>query len=157
MIKKIYLEIIIATSIIVACLAGLMFEVGTYSGKSAIMPFAILCISSILSLVWLGQSLLELRKPLSTTNDIVADISESKKLFAFCSLTFIYVIGILFIGFFTATIIAIPIISISLGYKSLKGIAITTVLFTSILFIIFSLFLKVPLPVEIWNGLLEGA
>ncbi|MGB5917849.1 tripartite tricarboxylate transporter TctB family protein [Arcobacter sp.] len=157
MIKKIYLEIIIAISLVGICLAGLIFEVSTYSGTSSIMPYGVLTIAGVLSLFWFIQSILELRKTQVLEKDVFEGSIESKRFFVFFCITLIYVIGITLIGFFTATIIAIPIISISMGYRSLMGIAVTTVLFTAIIFIVFSLFLKVPLPLEIWNKLLGAS
>lgn len=157
MIKKIYLEIIISISLITICLLGLIFEVSTYTGASAIMPLGILSIVIILSLIWLVQSMFELKRSSSSTDDMITDDIESKRFFVFFCISFIYVIAISSIGFFTATIIAIPIMSISMGYRNLIGITISTVLFTSIIFVVFNLFLKVPLPLEIWNRILGAS
>ncbi len=157
MIKKIYLEIILSISLIIICLMGLIFEVSTYSGTSSIMPYGVLTIACVLSFFWLIQSILGLKKPQLLVENIFQDSIEGKRFFIFFCITLIYVIGITLIGFFTATIIAIPIISISMEYRSLLGIATTTILFTAIIFIVFSLFLKVPLPLEIWNKLLGAS
>lgn len=139
---------------ITICLLGLIFEVSTYTGSSAIMPYGVLILATLLSLFWLIQSILGLKNHISLNNESILENSEILKLFIFICIILIYVIGISLIGFFSSTIIAIPIISISMGYKNPKGIILTTILFTSIIFMVFKIFLKVPLPIEIWNRFL---
>ena len=61
-------------------------------------------------------------------------------------ISFIYVLSILFLGFFVSTIIFFIISSYYLGVKNLKQIFFTLIILIPFMYIFFSLFLKTNLP-----------
>ena len=61
-------------------------------------------------------------------------------------ISFIYVLSILFLGFFVSTIIFFILSSSYLGVKNLKQIFFTLIILIPFMYIFFSLFLKTNLP-----------
>ena len=59
-----------------------------------------------------------------------------------------YVAGFIWIGFFTSSLILLPVVSVALGYRSWRVIALTTIGFCAVLYIVFRALLGVPLPPE---------
>jgi len=58
----------------------------------------------------------------------------------------VYLVAISYVGFFTTTIIAIPMMIWLLGVKKPSTIMISTVVVVFFIYLIFDIFLKVPFP-----------
>ncbi|MBL3575959.1 tripartite tricarboxylate transporter TctB family protein [Rhodovulum sulfidophilum] len=59
-----------------------------------------------------------------------------------------YIVGFIWLGFFTSILILVPAMSRALGYRNWVVIAATTLGFAIVLYAVFRLLLAVPLPPE---------
>lgn len=122
-----------------------LLEALNYSGQSGMMPQAVTAFAIFLSLIWFvnaaklhfsGQSEFEFAElRLAGLAKIIGGI-------------LIYVLSVRYVGFFTATIVAVPAFAYLIGYRNLKVSFATAVGFVLILYAVFSMLLNVPLPDE---------
>ena len=79
-----------------------------------------------------------------------------KRLLVLAGLTGAYTVSIPWLGFYTATFLAIPVISGAIGYRNLPAMLLSSCVFTVVVYGIFKLFLAVPLPEELVVRLMGG-
>lgn len=142
---KQYIEIGVALVIVVASALG-MADARNYPGASGYVPIAVLIFSIILALIWIGQSIISLRRnaePLSINRTGIVRFS------IFSCVAVLYAICFSLIGFYTSTLLMIPLVSGLLGYRHWKVSFSTSVVFLVVLNLVFNLLLKTPLPPEL--------
>lgn len=138
-------EIAVAAVIFVASGFGIR-QALTFTGAAAYMPVVVLGFAMILCCIWAAQSLISLRRE---RIDIVVKIDEFRRLIIIAALSLVYVLMIPVLGFFSATVLFIPITAFWLGLRNLKVIALATVGFTGLLYVTFNMVLNTPLPPEL--------
>lgn len=138
----------LAFSVLFIALGILGFlEALRYRGQSGLMPQAVMVIATLLALVWFVQAALSLQR--DTGVPIRFTLTSIIRFAATVGGTVLVVIGITRIGFFTSAAVAVPAIAYVLGYRSAWGLAVGTVLFVAVLFAVFHLLLRIPLPPEV--------
>ncbi len=66
----------------------------------------------------------------------------------------LFFLGMDYLGYFTTSIIMLPLLSWLLGYRKPKVVMIGTICFLSLIYLLFIVIFSRPLPQEIWNTLL---
>lgn len=140
-----------AAGVFAALFAFLFFEGIGYSGRSAYMPTAATGIGLLMCCFWALKSVHMLAAGQAEHFDV--KVSDCVR-FALISATgSIYVTGFIWLGFFTSTVVMVPAVAWALGYREPKVIALTTLGFTFILYVVFRLLLAIPLPREALSAL----
>lgn len=122
--------------------AGLFIYTFSLPPKSQGYPQFIISILALLSLALLVQSL---RKTSTTSwKDLFAEL-EYKRFLIVVSSCLIYIILISMIGFLTTTALYL-ILTMYLLRLNLKTLAISTTCFMVLIYVVFKVLLKVPLP-----------
>ena len=135
-----------AAGIFAALFAFLFFEGIGYSGRSAYMPTAATGIGLLMCCFWALKSVRMLVAGQAEHFDV--KVSDGVR-FALISVAgSLYVAGFIWLGFFTSTVIMVPAVTWALGYREPKVIALTTLGFTIVLYVVFRLLLAIPLPRE---------
>jgi hypothetical protein len=147
------IEIAVASLIFVISGFGLRQGLA-FPGRSSYLPVATLGLAMILCCIWVVQSLISLRRE---RRSIAINPMELKRLVIIGVFGFIYVILIPVLGFFSATTLFTPVTAFCLGFRRWKAIALTTVAFVAVLYIVFGYILKTPLPSELIGQLIESA
>lgn len=142
---KQYIEIVIALLVALAFGLGLL-EAIDYPGKSGYVPVAVLIFSIILSIIWLGQSITSLRR---TPEVLSVKRAEALRFAIFVSIAILYALGFYLVGFYTSTLLMIPITAGLLGFRRWKVTIGTAFVYLIILNVVFNLLLKTPLPPEL--------
>jgi putative tricarboxylic transport membrane protein len=148
-VTKTKLELGAGVLVTIVCLLSI-WEAFQYRGESGLMPQAVTTIATLLALVWVVQTVLSLQREEGTA--IKFNIPVALRFTALVGGTVLVVLGITSIGFFTSAAIAVPVISVILGYRRPGGIALATVIFVAVLFGVFHLLLRIPLPPEALLG-----
>ena len=145
-------ELVVA--LILLALSALGLTAATdFPGASAYLPTAVLGLSCALSLVWMMQSVLAMRRERPTLR---LDPQETRRLITLAVLTLAYALAMQLIGFFTATVLFLPVAGIALGYRQWFGLTVATVGFVVLLYAVFGVLLRTPLPRERVLELLGG-
>lgn len=83
--------------------------------------------------------------------DNPAFFESPRRFFQLLLMLFLLILGVQYIGFFTTTVVLIPVTAWTLGYRNLKVIAGTTALFLGFIYLLFIEIFSRPLPPEIWH------
>lgn len=145
-------ELVTALVILALAAAGIAQATG-FPVASAYLPMAVLGLACFLSLAWAVQSILAIRREPPSFR---LDPAETRRLLTLAGLSLLYAFAIVEIGFFTSTFIFIPLSAFLLGYRSAKGLAIATAAFALLLYAVFGLLLRTPLPPELILRLVGG-
>ena len=135
-----------AAGVFAALFAFLFFEGIGYSGRSAYMPTAATGIGLLMCCFWALKSVRMLAAGQAEHFDV--KVSDGLRFALILAAGSIYVIGFIWLGFFTSTVIMVPAVAWVLGYREPKVIALTTLGFTFVLYVVFRLLLAIPLPRE---------
>jgi hypothetical protein len=138
-------ELVFALVLLVSAALGLVEALG-FPRDSVYLPAAVLALTCALSLAWAAQSVLALRREPPTLR---IDRAEARRLVTLAALSLVYALAIETIGFFTSSALFIPGAAVALGYRSARGIALCTVAFILLLYAVFGMLLKTPLPPEL--------
>lgn len=138
------IELVVALVVTALAAVGLAEATG-FPRTSAYLPFAVLGLTCALGLAWAAQSVLAIRREPPTLR---LDPAETRRLLTLAALSLLYAFGMEWIGFFTATVIFLPLAAFTLGYRSLPGLAVSTAAFMALLYAVFGLLLRTPLPPE---------
>lgn len=140
------IELVVALVVAALCIAG-FFEAANYRGASAYLPNAVLALALLLSLIWALQSVIALRKGDWDTD--APGVESWPKLLSFFAVVFVYVIIIPLLGFFTTTLVFIPLVTVMLGYRKKSVLVGAPIVFVAALYVLFGLVLRVQLPDEL--------
>ena len=138
------LELVFALAVLTLAAIGLV-EATAFPRASAYLPVAVLGLTCALSVVWAVQSVIEIRRERPT---LTVDPAEARRLVALALLSPLYALAMATMGFFTSTILFLPLAAVALGYRNWRAIALATVAFVGLLYAVFGLLLKTPLPAE---------
>lgn len=145
-------ELVVALVVTALAALGLVDALG-FPRASAYLPTAVLGLTCALGLAWAAQSVMAMRRERPTLR---LDPAETRRLLTLAALSLLYVLGIVEIGFFTATILFIPLAGLLLGYRNARGLVISTAAFALLLYAVFGLLLRTPLPPELVLQLVGG-
>ena len=145
-------ELVVALVVLALAVLGLVEATGFPPG-SAYLPFAVLGLTCLLSRAWAVQSVLAIRRE---PPRLRLDPAETRRLLTLAGLSLLYAFAIVEIGFFTSTFIFIPLAAVLLGYRSVRGLVISTAAFALLLYAVFGLLLRTPLPPELILRLVGG-
>lgn len=140
------IEMVVALVVATLCIAG-FYEATSYRGASAYLPSAVLGLAFLLSLIWALQNVIALLKGGWSTDTTKKE--DWSKLLSFFSIVLVYVAAIPLIGFFTMTIVFIPVVTILLGYRKKSVLLGAPIVFVAALYLLFGLVLQVQLPDEL--------
>lgn len=126
--------------------AALLVQALGYRGGSGMMPRAVLIIALGLTGLWLVQTLPGLLS--SGQAPLRLNMPVTLRFLALLGGTMLAVAGISTIGYFTSAAIMLPAMAVALGYRKPVPLIIGTCAFTAVLFSVFHLLLKIPLPPE---------
>lgn len=133
-------------ALVILALAGFgLAESIAFPRASAYLPVAVLGLTCALSVAWAVQSIIAIRRERPT---LAVDPAEARRLVTLGLLSLLYALAMTTIGFFTSTILFLPLAALALGYRNWRGIALATAAFIGVLYAVFGLLLQTPLPAE---------
>lgn len=143
--KKITVELI-AVGIFSAFFGYLFFEALAYHSRSSYMPLAASGCGLLMCLFWgIGQ----VRQMNVSFDQVEAGRKDIQKFALIAVVTTIYVIAFAWVGFFTSTLVMVPVLAAALGYRNWTVMILTAVGFCAVIFVVFRLLLAIPLPKEL--------
>ena len=144
-VPKPVVELLFALLVGALCIVG-YFEAAGYRGQSAYLPVAVMVLGVLLSTIWAVKSgFLLWKAPEAAASE--AEVSWSK-LVAFVFSVLVYALSVPVIGFFTMTLVFVPVVAFILGYRKTWVLLATPALFVGVLYVLFRQVLQVPLPNE---------
>ncbi|MDX2482932.1 MAG: tripartite tricarboxylate transporter TctB family protein [Pseudodonghicola sp.] len=143
---------LLAAVFVTAFFVYLFGEARGYAGQSKVMPVAVTGLAVALSLTWGAQCCVALVKGGGAAETGPAPF-DLRRLAIIATAVVIYALGIGTLGYFTSTIIMLPALSISLGYRNWLVAILVTLGFAAVLYAVFRLLLSVPLPAETLFGM----
>lgn len=126
----------------VACLKAA--ELGA---QAQFLPLTVLVPSVFIGVIIAVRGQLKLHR----TGENPAFFQSPRRFFLLLAVLILTILGVEFLGFLTTTFFMIPILSFLLGYRRPIPIAVTTLLFVALVYIVFIQILARPLPAEIWT------
>jgi putative tricarboxylic transport membrane protein len=145
-------EFVVALVVLALAALGLV-EAAAFPRASAYLPTAVLGLTCVLSLAWAAQSVAGMVRERPRLR---LDPAETRRLLTLAALSLLYAAGIVEVGFFTSTALFIPLSALLLGYRDARGLVISTVAFAILLYAVFGLLLRTPLPPELVLQLMGG-
>lgn len=126
--------------------AVLFFQAVGYPGRSAYMPAAASGIGLLMCCVWALRAVRLLASGQAERYDATrSDVARFALILVAAAM---YVAGFIWVGFFTSTIVMVPAVAMTLGYRNRTAVASTTLGFALVLYAVFRILLSVPLPPE---------
>ena len=142
-------------------IAIVLFSIGVYLGslpypdESAYFPRFIIFLIGFLGCVLLIKEIRKIKQTHSTKNRAAADSGDAIPFFrqpVFFKITlmivasFLYILAIDWFGFFSSALVYLPIMTLVLGVRKIRTIVTATLVVIFFIYLIFSMFLKVPFP-----------
>ncbi|WP_420394518.1 tripartite tricarboxylate transporter TctB family protein [Acuticoccus sp.] len=152
-VNRFSVELLVACALAALCVAGL-FEAWSYRAASKYTPVAVMGLALILSLVWMAQNAIPLVR--GRFQELHVERGEVARFVGVVLAVATYVTGVVQIGFFTSTLVMVPLLSAAVGYRSWPIALAATVGFVAVLYGVFRLLLSIPLPPEAVLGLVGG-
>jgi putative tricarboxylic transport membrane protein len=151
--RKAAVELPVALALCALCVAGLL-EASGYRGQSSYFPLAVIGFATVLAAIWAGQSAIALARGAGARFEARAgDLAR----FGFVvAVIVVYTLGVAWLGFFTSTIVMVPVLAAVLGYRQWGVSLVATLAFVTILYGVFRLLLAIPLPREAVLGFIGG-
>ncbi|MBU2020748.1 MAG: tripartite tricarboxylate transporter TctB family protein [Gammaproteobacteria bacterium] len=150
--NKAKVELLSSTVVTIFSVCGLI-EAWGYSATSGFLPRIVLFIMLALSLIWIAQSLRSILK--FKSQEKTADF-EWGKFSLIISSSSLFVLGISYLGVITSSVIFTPLLALGLGYRNVKNVIIAAVVFCTLIYVVFRVVLRIPLPPEAISVLLMG-
>ena len=150
--NKAKIELLSSIVVTIFSVFGLI-EAWGYSATSGFLPRIVLFIMLALSLIWVAQSLKSIFQ--FKSQEKTADF-EWGKFFLIISSSALFVLGISYLGVITSSVIFTPLLALGLGYRNVKNVTIAALVFCTLIYVIFRVVLRIPLPPEAISVLLMG-
>ena len=150
--NKAKIELLSSIVVTIFSVFGLI-EAWGYSATSGFLPRIVLFIMLALSLIWVAQSLKSIFQ--FKSQEKTADF-EWGKFFLIISSSTLFVLGISYLGVITSSVIFTPLLALGLGYRNVKNVTIAALVFCTLIYVIFRVVLRIPLPPEAISVLLMG-
>ena len=143
-------ELLVAGAVCGLCVAGLL-EAWSYAGASRYMPVAVIGFALGLGLIWAAQNAVALVR--GRAERMAVPSGDLGRFAGIVLAVALYVLGVVWIGFFTSTLVMVPALSAALGYRRWRVALVATLGFAAVLYGVFRLLLAIPLPPEAVLGL----
>ena len=147
--RRATLEMMVALGLMCLCIAGTI-EAWGFPKESAYLPTAVFAAASLLSLLWAGQAF---AARLRGGGFLIIEPLELRRLGLMAAGALVLAMAVPTLGFFTSFAFLVPGIAWATGYRRPQGLAVGTLIFTGLLYIVFVLLLNRPLPAEVWQSL----
>jgi putative tricarboxylic transport membrane protein len=142
----------VAIFILVSC--GLAYwEAYSYPYESAYFPRIIILLLAIMSCALLGKSILEGRRenvredrPPGVKSISFWEREAARKVILMIAVSFIYLLIMSSVGFYLTTLVYLPLMIWLLGVRKIRVITLSAVLVLIFIYLVFSAFLKIPIP-----------
>lgn len=134
----------IAGIVIVIGASGLLFEAAKMPTMSAMLPVAMLVFLIVLGAITLVQNVIAQRR-----GEVQARLVRRPKraIGAFFAIV-LYAVLVSLIGFYTSTVLLVPIVGWTFGYRNLPRLILATAIFAGSVFLIFNVAMGQRFPVE---------
>lgn len=137
----------IAGVVLIAACAWLLTKVTDMPEMSALLPIAMLSTMIALSVLMILRNLI--RAEAIAVKPVFSSLSRF--LLVVVCVGF-YVLAVATIGFYTSTLIMLPAVAWLFGYRSIKGIALATLIFVGGIALIFLVLMNQSLPPEFFQS-----
>jgi hypothetical protein len=138
-----------AAAVILAFGATVFVIAGSFDPAAALFPRAVAAIMMAAAVVMgVRPFFARTEQPLETI-----DRGSMLRVGMVIGLTFVYVVGVAWLGYATASIIFIPVTAWLLGIRNLGLIAATTIVYVGVITFLFRQVFSIPLPRELLLGL----
>lgn len=146
--KRVYRQDIIAAIVIILVgIAAFMLAL-VMPGKASMFPKIVSSGLMVLGVLMIAGSMMKIRKN-TPTEETPAMLSEFKSPVIVLALLVLYVLSVIYIGFYIATPAMLVCYMFLMGIRNIKTILITTAVVMVFVYILFTLQLGVPLPAGI--------
>ena len=137
---------LVAATLVAIVFAALFLEALTYRGRSSYVPSAATALGFVMCLFWMISA----RRLSPEEGDMPLPVTgvDLRRFGLIVLAGFLYLLGFAWLGFFTSTLIVVPVLAALLGYRNWKVLLVTTIGFVILLYGVFRLLLSVPLPPE---------
>ncbi|GAB4391522.1 MAG: hypothetical protein Tsb0032_03650 [Kiloniellaceae bacterium] len=142
-------DMVAAIGLLALAVAG-WWQTASLPSDAAMFPRLALSALAVLALVYLVRSLLRARRA-QATKPLFKNAGRFVLAFALIA---IYVAVFPRIGFFTATLVFIPVFVMAMGMRRAPLIAIATLAYTVVTYVLFVVLLNRPLPDDLIIGLM---
>jgi putative tricarboxylic transport membrane protein len=122
--------------------AGFLIPTAELSPISALLPFAMLGGLMVLSIALL---IVDQRKAAAGKPAEKMTQSPLRVLAAFAAIA-VFVVAVHFLGFYPCTIVSVPLVAWTFGYRSLPGLALATLIVVGGIYLIFSVAMAQDFP-----------
>lgn len=112
--------------------------------ESAAFPKAVLWLATVLGVVLLIQATVKVLR----TGGETRFFKHRRRFFIAIVITGVYVLVLDVVGFYTSTVVLIPLVGALFGYRNPKGLILTTVIFVVAMVTIFDLLMNRHFPTE---------
>lgn len=142
------------TEFAVSIVTVLLFSMGlmqafSYRGDSAYFPMFVFGSGAVCGIAWAAQSFLKIRK--RSSQDVPEDEQDEVRIWnvvsiILASVLYVYAVGTF--GYFVSTLVFVGVLPLVLGYRNPVAAIAGAVIFTAMIFLVFRIFLRVPLPAD---------
>lgn len=144
--KAVHNDVVLGLSVAVLAALG-SYKATSFSSGAEIFPLIVLVPMVIVGLVIAIRGQIKLVK----SGDNPVFYAHFGRFISVVLLIVLALVGLNYLGFLTTSAIVIPCISFLLGYRKPLPVAIVTVSFIAVVYIVFIKLLARPLPSEIWT------
>lgn len=131
---------------VVVSVLGIMHAM-TFPHISAYLPTVVLCLLTLLCVMWALKSFVSLRREGGEV--LLFRKDEVKRTAVLIVATLVLISMAPFLGFATSFLIFVPVTGYLLGYRKWQGLLLTSVVFTTLIYLVFVTLLNRPLPTEL--------
>ncbi len=141
-------------ALILLAFSGLTYlEAYSYPQEAAYFPRTLIILLAVLSFVLLVKSIFAgKREKVAGERPLGADAPPFwkkevvRKVFLMVAVSVVYFLIMSSVGFYLTTLVYLPVMTWLLGFRKIKVIALSTVIVLFFIYLVFSAFLKVPIP-----------
>ena len=135
------------TAVVLLMFTGAMWYFSAdIAAESQMFPRLIMVPLAILSSVMLIQSFL----PMFRSTRIRPFFVKPANLLASLVGIFVYILAVQWLGYFTSSVVFIPVFAYVLGERSWTMLGVSTILFLLMIYLVFVVAFERPVPIEIW-------
>ena len=134
----------IAGIVIMMGAAVVLFQAVKMPTMSAMLPVAMLVFLIVLGAIMLGQNVIALRRGVKQARVV----SRPKRAFSAYFAMVAYAVLVPLIGFYTSTVLMVPIVAWAFGYRNPPRLLLATAIFAGSVFLIFNVAMSQQFPAE---------
>lgn len=147
---KLHNDTVLGAVTVVASVFGAI-ESQTLTQGAGVVPFVIFVVSGIVGCIIAVRGQMSLR----TQPDPEPFFRNSKKFLSLAIAMLAYFIGVSYLGYFTGSLVMIPVVAVFFGKAGWRSTAFGTAGFLIFIYVVFVLLFNRPLPEEIFMRMIE--